>query len=180
MARVDNLTNFLTDVAGAIREKKGTSEPILVANFDTEIKSIESGGSSSINAGLIFEEINENSLPVKVKTVGLSKIQGNFFRNVNESLGMFIETTTIIVNKEVTSIGGSAFRECGKLVTLVLPNDEVCYLESKNAFNQNPIETGTGFIYVKDSLVEEYKKATNWIDFATQIKPISDFEGGQL
>lgn len=40
MARTDNLTNFLTDVANAIRAKKGTSSPILAANFDTEILTI--------------------------------------------------------------------------------------------------------------------------------------------
>lgn len=43
MARVDNLENFLTDVADAIREKKGTQDQIPAENFDTEIKSIETG-----------------------------------------------------------------------------------------------------------------------------------------
>ena len=43
MARIDTLTNFLTDVADSIREKKGTSELIQASNFDTEIDSIESG-----------------------------------------------------------------------------------------------------------------------------------------
>ena len=43
MARVDNLSSFLTDVAGAIREKKGTQDQIPAENFDTEIKSIETG-----------------------------------------------------------------------------------------------------------------------------------------
>ena len=43
MARVDNLENFLTDVADAIREKKGTQDQIPAGKFDTEIKSITSG-----------------------------------------------------------------------------------------------------------------------------------------
>ena len=43
MARTDTLGNFLTDVATAIREKKGTTDTILASNFDTEIASIESG-----------------------------------------------------------------------------------------------------------------------------------------
>ena len=42
MARTDNLTNFLTDVAEAIREKKGTSNQIQASSFDTEIEGIES------------------------------------------------------------------------------------------------------------------------------------------
>lgn len=44
MAKDNNLTDFLTDVADAIREKKGTSEPINPQDFASEIASIESGG----------------------------------------------------------------------------------------------------------------------------------------
>lgn len=52
MARVDNLKNFLTDVANAIRSKTGKSETLSPANFDTEIESISGGGD-------ISEYINE-------------------------------------------------------------------------------------------------------------------------
>ena len=41
MARTDNLTNYLTDVASAIKTKKGSSTPIQAINFDTEIDNIE-------------------------------------------------------------------------------------------------------------------------------------------
>lgn len=44
MARTNNLTNFLSDVADAIREKKGTSEAIQASDFDTEIANLPSGG----------------------------------------------------------------------------------------------------------------------------------------
>ena len=53
MARIDTLGNFLTDVATAIREKKGTTETIQASNFDTEIASIETSSnitSSDITA----------------------------------------------------------------------------------------------------------------------------------
>jgi hypothetical protein len=43
MAKQDNLTDFLVDVADAIREKKGSSEKINPQNFSEEIRSIESG-----------------------------------------------------------------------------------------------------------------------------------------
>ena len=43
MARIDTLGNFLTDVATAIRNKKGTADTIPASDFDTEITSIESG-----------------------------------------------------------------------------------------------------------------------------------------
>lgn len=44
MAKNNNLTDFLTDIADAIREKKGTSEPINPQDFSAEIASIETGG----------------------------------------------------------------------------------------------------------------------------------------
>lgn len=43
MADTSNLSNYLQDLADAIREKKGTEAQIPAANFDTEILSIETG-----------------------------------------------------------------------------------------------------------------------------------------
>ena len=47
MAKNDNLTDLLKDVADAIRAKKGTTEAINPQNFADEIASIEGGGTSS-------------------------------------------------------------------------------------------------------------------------------------
>lgn len=44
MSKQNNLTDFLTDVADAIREKKGTTDKINPQNFSEEIRGIESGG----------------------------------------------------------------------------------------------------------------------------------------
>ena len=56
MAKNDNLTDFLTDVANAIRDKKGTTDPINPQNFSDEIASIESGGGTSlINISLTLD-----------------------------------------------------------------------------------------------------------------------------
>ena len=41
MARTNNLTNFLTDVATAIKTKKGDNTPIPASDFDTEISEIK-------------------------------------------------------------------------------------------------------------------------------------------
>lgn len=43
MARINNLNNFLTDVASAIKEKKGDNTPILASEFDTEIENLPTG-----------------------------------------------------------------------------------------------------------------------------------------
>ena len=44
MARTNNLTNFLNDVATAIKQKTGNSTPIPASDFDTEILRIETVG----------------------------------------------------------------------------------------------------------------------------------------
>lgn len=44
MARIDNLTNYLTDIASAIKNKKGDESPIKASEFDTEIENLPSGG----------------------------------------------------------------------------------------------------------------------------------------
>ena len=55
MARTNNLTNFLTDVADAIKEKKGDSTAIPAANFDTEIINLPSGGAEDVEDFPIYE-----------------------------------------------------------------------------------------------------------------------------
>lgn len=44
MSKANNLTDFLTDVAQAIRNKKGTTAKINPQNFSSEIASISGGG----------------------------------------------------------------------------------------------------------------------------------------
>lgn len=60
MARVDTLTNFLTDVADAIRTKTGSQETIQASDFDTEIENIPSGG------GLDWSAIGYSGTPQSV------------------------------------------------------------------------------------------------------------------
>lgn len=50
MADTSNLSNYLRDIADAIREKKGAQDPILAANFDTEIRSIPTSGIDTSDA----------------------------------------------------------------------------------------------------------------------------------
>lgn len=58
MAKNDNLTDFLTDVANAIRAKKGTTAKINPQDFSSEIASIESGGGSATVVALASKDVN--------------------------------------------------------------------------------------------------------------------------
>lgn len=62
MARIDNLNNFLTDVADAIRTKTGSSDTISAEDFDTEIENIPSGGGDD------WSDIGYSSMPKTYKS----------------------------------------------------------------------------------------------------------------
>ena len=71
MADTTNLSQFLSDVADAIRTKKETTEQIPAENFDQEILSIETG--SQINNQ--DKEITENGMYEADKNYdGLGKV----------------------------------------------------------------------------------------------------------
>ena len=66
-----------------------------------------------------------------------------------------------------TSIGNSAFSSCSALTTMYIgtESDTVCTLSNTNA-----IPSSVTDIYVPEALVESYKTATNWSNFADKIK----------
>ena len=86
MARTDNLTNFLTDIASAIKEKKGDQTDISASDFDTEITSFQIGGT-----GIDWSEIGYSTVPETVSeayTLGKS-ILTDFNPTYNSTYGFY-------------------------------------------------------------------------------------------
>ena len=118
MARTDTLGNFLTDVADAIRKKKGTTDTILASNFDTEIASIESGVdineylSDTITRG-------DSSLGGWVKTI--IKLRSPLTVEGNSAEYMFynylLNELPQLDTSNVTNMS-SMFRYCSNLTTI--------------------------------------------------------------
>ena len=77
----------------------------------------------------------------------------------------------------VSSIKNYCFTNCFEFDTLILPNTErITTLESTNAFwYATKFEKGTGYIYVPRALINSYKTATNWSNFANQFRAIEDY-----
>ena len=76
----------------------------------------------------------------------------------------------------VEKIESSAFWNCTALECVKISNTEtMCVLADKDAFSRTLIETGNGYIYVPDELIEQYRTATNWSAFANQVKPLSEY-----
>ncbi len=75
-----------------------------------------------------------------------------------------------------TSIDSGAFYTSRSLTSLILRNTEqVCTLSSTNVFNETPIKSGTGYIYVPAALVDSYKTATNWTTYADQFRALESY-----
>ena len=75
----------------------------------------------------------------------------------------------------LTRVGNQVFLDCTSLTKVILrKSDTITTLSNVNAFQNTPIASGTGYIYVADNLVSTYKSATNWSTYANQIKGISE------
>ena len=75
----------------------------------------------------------------------------------------------------VSSIGANAFAYCEALSALILRAGTVVILNSLYALNGTPIKGGTGYIYVPSALVESYKVADQWSNYASQFRAIEDY-----
>lgn len=116
MARIDNLSNFLTDVADAIKTKKGSQTAIPAANFDTEILALPSqgvyeqktvnvsaNGSQTILPSSGYDAIDELTLTVAVPEKQLQTKEYSFTQNTSIELSPDtgydgFDTVTININ----------------------------------------------------------------------------------
>lgn len=121
----------------------------------------------------------------KLETIGSSCFQGCSslqkieLPKVKGLLGYDFQNDSLLekihfLNLEKIS-GSYNFKNCSMLKSIIIETPIVCNLSSTNAFTGSSMETQECFIYVPDSLVEDYKNATNWSVYASQIKPLSEY-----
>ena len=119
MAKTDNLSDFLTDVANSIRTKTGTTDPINAQDFSDKILSISGlkeliAGKTSCDS--LFTTYNGTSVD------GL--IQYSDTENVLSMDSMFSGCTNLtaipLLNTSNVYYMGSMFQECRALTTIPL------------------------------------------------------------
>ena len=116
MARIDNLNNFLTDVADSIREKKGTTELIPASAFDTEIDSI-SGGVDINDYYLTSGNKYYNRIYYYIKKIPL--IDTSNVTNMNSMFSACKELRNIPqLNTSAVTNMNNTFYDCGYLKTI--------------------------------------------------------------
>ena len=76
----------------------------------------------------------------------------------------------------VTTIKNNTFNYCSNFDTLILRNEEtVVTLENKAAFYSTKLYSGNGYIYVPRALIDSYKTASQWSNFANQFRALEDY-----
>ena len=124
MATNNNLQDFLTDIANAIRTKTGATQPINAQNFSTEILNIPTGGGNTLknlldatkNAKYLFDHYNGSSVD--------DLIQPNDTENVTNMSNMFntcssLTTIPQLDTSKVTDMS-SMFYACYSLTSIPL------------------------------------------------------------
>lgn len=69
----------------------------------------------------------------------------------------------------------TCFYYCSALQALILRTPTLIEATLTNNFTNTGIANGTGYIYVPSSLLETYKTANRWADYASQIRAIEDY-----
>ena len=117
MAKNDNLKDFLTDVADAIREKKGTTDLINPQDFSDEIRTLPSG--EEVNTfGEVMTSDGEGLPGIKhiIVSDGVTSLAQNFLTNASSVI-------SITIPDSVMSIGNLAFQSCSSLTTINFPEN---------------------------------------------------------
>lgn len=137
-----------------------------------------------ISVGIVERSISGDYSNDRVTTVGAyafqncSSLTSVSFPNVT-SIGDYAFNAAHKLAKadlpKVTSIGQHSFSAANALEALILRNAEkVCSLGS-DAVSYTKISSGSGYIYVPAALVDSYKAAANWQNYADQIRAIEDY-----
>lgn len=195
MARTDTLGNFLTDVAEAIRTKKGTTETIQASNFDTEIANLAGGGKYAPRY-ISFRSYTGTELDEELANLDTSNIT-----NMNFMFAYCTSLTSLDVSHfDTTNVTNMyyMFINCSSLTRLDLssfytPNltdfgrifsgcTSLQFLDIRNFDFSNATVDATAFadvpkdceIIVKDDAMKEW--FNGWYTTLTNVKTVAELE----
>ena len=166
-----NIPSGITEIRDNIFSACYSLKNITLPN---NIKSISSSAFSSCYS------LKNITLPNTITSIGSSAFSGcrsltsitlpnNITKLEDYIFSRCYSLTSISLPSSVTTIGYDTFNECYSLQQVVINAATVVTIQS-STFSKTTY--GTKF-YVPDNLVEDYKVATNWVNFADRIYPLS-------
>ncbi len=146
------IPNSVTNIdSGAFFDWSSNNHPLIIPNGVTSIGDYAFYGWSSNNQPLV--------IPNSVTSIGA---QAFYYWSSNNH--------PLVIPNSVTSIGDYAF--CG---WSLVPYVEIQAIVPPSLANADAfVGQNNAPIYVPDESVDDYKEATNWVDLADRIFPISD------
>lgn len=100
----------------------------------------------------------------------ITEFRDNRVETVGVSAFSDCKALTIVDLPRLKTLAAEPFQNCSALVALILRNRET--VASLLRSNYIPSQT---FVYVPQSMVDTYKKATNWSGLAGRILAIEDY-----
>ncbi len=102
-------------------------------------------------------------------------------RNLGQMFYNAMNTEKIAIGKicgASVSNSQNIFAGTSSLTELVILDDvNLLTITNSNAFNNSRISAGRCTIYVPDTMLTSYQTASNWVTYASQIKPLSEYPG---
>ena len=130
MARTDTLSNFLTDICDAVREKTGETGTIKASELDTKISDISTGNNNSLvtlsnftNSGYPQKGVVEEDYLTNTTEAIFSCYGGTSGYVANGVHGYFKELTEIVLPSNITYVPKHLARFAHKLTTINLSDD---------------------------------------------------------
>ena len=121
------------------------------------------------------DSIGDEALTSSIIDRSITEILDNYAKRINGYAFYGCSALTTVNFSAVTSIDNYAFSSCSALTVLILRSTTMATLSNTGVFNNTPIASGTGYIYVPAALVDSYKAASNWSTYANQIRAIEDY-----
>lgn len=137
--------------------------------------------SSWKNTAKIMNMNNTFASMLRINNINL----GNFDTSSVTNMSSMFSNCPQLIKADISSFTSEKltnnsymFGNCAKLTTLIINNSSLFKMTNANMFQDTPIASGTGYVYVPDNMVETYKSATNWSTYADQIKGMSELPVG--
>ena len=123
------------------------------------------------------DSVGDAALTTSIIDRSITEIRDNYATIIGKYAFNDCSKLTKADFQSVTGVWNASFENCAALTALILRSETMATLKGTTTFDNTPIKSGNGYIYVPAALVDSYKAATNWSNYASKIRAIEDYPG---